>query len=242
MSPPSRLPCPCCRQLTVRERGRFEVCPVCAWEGDGQDEADADAVRGGPNGELSLTQARHNFAAFGACAVEHLPMTRPPLPDEIPFPPAILALENESRGPGGRPTLARAYELLLAEWRRGNVDREIGLHLMFLAWYLLCEPPQLTGLHETCTPPADPATVWHEVHTKFAGRIRRDAEMAYAIGLMAHLFPYLLGDEADLRELSREYRALYRSLAPDGASTSWFAERGAYGEYFRHQTSADGGF
>jgi hypothetical protein len=58
--------CPCCRSVTLPERGAFEMCPVCFWEDDGQDDHDADEVRGGPNGMLSLTQARAKFSAAGA--------------------------------------------------------------------------------------------------------------------------------------------------------------------------------
>jgi Cysteine-rich CPCC len=54
--------CPCCGYLTLSSRGDFEICNVCFWEDDCQDDHDADAVRGGPNGNLSLTQARRNFA------------------------------------------------------------------------------------------------------------------------------------------------------------------------------------
>jgi len=61
-----RVVCPCCRHRTLRERGAFEICPVCSWEDDGQDESDAGVVRGGPNGGLSLTQAQANFRTFGA--------------------------------------------------------------------------------------------------------------------------------------------------------------------------------
>lgn len=59
-------PCPCCSFLTLDMRGCFEICPVCFWEDDGQDDDDADRVRGGPNGRLSLTEARKNFRALGA--------------------------------------------------------------------------------------------------------------------------------------------------------------------------------
>jgi hypothetical protein len=38
---------------------------VCFWEDDGQDDIDADIVYGGPNGSLSLTQARHNYQERG---------------------------------------------------------------------------------------------------------------------------------------------------------------------------------
>ena len=70
--------CPCCRYQTLDERGSFEICPVCHWEDDGQDDPDADEVRGGPNGSLSLAQARPNFDAFGACDLEARRRVRPP--------------------------------------------------------------------------------------------------------------------------------------------------------------------
>jgi len=60
--------CPCCGCRTLGERGGDEICPVCFWEDDGQDDHDADEVRGGPNDKLSLTQARQNFREFGACS------------------------------------------------------------------------------------------------------------------------------------------------------------------------------
>jgi len=60
----------------------FELCPVCFWEDDGQDEHDADEVRGGPNGPLSLTQARANYAAFGASERTFLEQVRLPTADE----------------------------------------------------------------------------------------------------------------------------------------------------------------
>ena len=56
--------CPCCRYPTLHERGGDEICCLCNWEDDGQDDADADDVRGGPNGSYSLTAARLNFKAF----------------------------------------------------------------------------------------------------------------------------------------------------------------------------------
>ncbi len=58
--------CPCCFQLTLKERADFEICLECGWEDDGQDDADAHMVRGGPNGRLSLTQARLDYRAYVA--------------------------------------------------------------------------------------------------------------------------------------------------------------------------------
>ncbi len=45
---------------------------MCYWEDDGQDDGDADVVRGGPNGTLSLSQARANFRAFSASGPEFI--------------------------------------------------------------------------------------------------------------------------------------------------------------------------
>jgi cysteine-rich CPCC protein len=74
--------CPCCGYLTLPERGGDDICPVCFWEDDGQDDHDADTIRGGPNYHLSLTQARKNFANIGACDERFLRNVRPPKPEE----------------------------------------------------------------------------------------------------------------------------------------------------------------
>lgn len=64
-------------------RGGDEICEACFWEDDGQDDQDADDVRGGPNAALSLRQARLNFEAFGATDPKFVSNVRPPLPDEV---------------------------------------------------------------------------------------------------------------------------------------------------------------
>jgi hypothetical protein len=73
-SPESREPCPCCGRRTLATRGDYEICRVCWWEDDGQDNRDADRVSGGPNDRLSLTQARANVLMHGISdpAREHL--------------------------------------------------------------------------------------------------------------------------------------------------------------------------
>ncbi|MFI0355160.1 CPCC family cysteine-rich protein [Actinomadura sp. 9N407] len=80
-------PCPCCGYLTLEQRGYNEICQVCFWEDDGQDDHDAGSVRGGPNRGLSLTRARDNFAAFGASERRRLPNVREPHPHEHPLAP-----------------------------------------------------------------------------------------------------------------------------------------------------------
>jgi hypothetical protein len=74
--------CPCCGFLTLDARGGDDICPVCFWEDDGQDNHDADEVRGGPNSALSLSEARENYRRLGASDERHLPSVRPPRPTE----------------------------------------------------------------------------------------------------------------------------------------------------------------
>jgi hypothetical protein len=76
------LRCPCCEFKTLSERGGFEICPVCFWEDDGQDEDDAHKVFCGPNGGISLTEGRANYLGFGACQRQSLPYVRKPFPKE----------------------------------------------------------------------------------------------------------------------------------------------------------------
>jgi Cysteine-rich CPCC len=77
--------CPCCGYPTLASRGSFEVCAICYWEDDGQDSHDADRVRGGPNGSLSLTQAIRNFAVVGACEERMIDRVRQPTDQEKKF-------------------------------------------------------------------------------------------------------------------------------------------------------------
>ena len=81
---PAQLPlrCPCCGFRTLSERGAYDICPVCFWEDDGQDDHNPDVVRGGPNGALSLTQARANYRRFKACEERFVKNVRPPRPEE----------------------------------------------------------------------------------------------------------------------------------------------------------------
>lgn len=76
--------CPCCGFITLAERGAYEICRVCFWEDDGQDEHDASEVRGGPNRGLSLREARRNYQEIGACDERCTRFVRAPLPHEHP--------------------------------------------------------------------------------------------------------------------------------------------------------------
>jgi hypothetical protein len=60
----TRYLCPCCGYPTLEERAAYDVCFLCTWEDDGQDDPRADEVWGGPNGDRSLTYARQQFKQY----------------------------------------------------------------------------------------------------------------------------------------------------------------------------------
>ncbi|MCC9602269.1 hypothetical protein LOC67_17075 [Stieleria sp. JC731] len=65
--PIDRFPnaCPCCGYATLDERCGWEICRICWWEDDGQDNHNATLVAGGPNSHVSLARARLNFITSG---------------------------------------------------------------------------------------------------------------------------------------------------------------------------------
>ena len=156
---------------------------------------------------------------------------------------AILDLENRSVGPGGEPTLGDALELAASEWRSGNRDRELRLHVLFLCWYCAVEPPFLTGLKESTFPSTRLPQLFQDVYDTFKDGILDDAEGLFIVGLMAQLAPWALGEDASTwNSRSATFRARYRKLLPGGLSPTAFAGRGAYGEYFAGQVAVPGGF
>jgi len=63
--PASMIPCPCCGRCTLEGQEGFDICMVCGWEDDGQDNTDANQIFGGPNQGISLTRGRINFLISG---------------------------------------------------------------------------------------------------------------------------------------------------------------------------------
>jgi hypothetical protein len=71
-----RFRCPCCGSKTLETPATLALCPVCWWEDDGQEDDDASQVRLTVNGELSLDEARRNYALFGAAHPRFQPYVR----------------------------------------------------------------------------------------------------------------------------------------------------------------------
>ncbi len=160
----------------------------------------------------------------------------------MPIPQNALDLENRSIGVNGEPTLAVAYEILKEQWQSGDRDRELGLHLMFLAWYGLIEPDFVTGFSETDGSGQERMQMLTEVHTYFEPQIYQDAEMLYVFGLMAELFWFMLDDAPTWEKRSIEYHQHYRALLPNGIDPTIFYNRGAYGDYYFGQAKVKNGY
>ena len=157
------------------------------------------------------------------------------------IPLEALELENRHIGQHGEPTIGEAFKILRSDWAKGNRDRELCLHLLFLCWYGLAEPPNLTGFaeHEVDKLPGFFAEVFDYVQPA----IDADAEMLYTVGLGAHLFGYLLpGGERIWDRRSEEYRQRYRQLCPNGIDPSIFLNRGYYGHYYYGHASVEMGY
>jgi hypothetical protein len=161
----------------------------------------------------------------------------------VALPQEVLDLEIRSVGDHGEPTLGLALRRCVALWEGGQRDRELRLHLIFLAWYCNLEPPHLTGAEISAFADDALGRLFFEVFQTFEETIADDPECLYVIGLMASLAPYLLGDTEAAWELrAKSYQTRYRELLPQGLDSEVFAGRGAYGTYFSGQVVVRGGF
>lgn len=59
-----RFICPCCGYPTLDEKDSYEICMLCDWEDGGQNDSDSELVKGGPNADYSLEEARDNFKKY----------------------------------------------------------------------------------------------------------------------------------------------------------------------------------
>jgi hypothetical protein len=74
----ARFRCPCCGHKTLQAPNALGLCPICWWEDDGQEDADASEVRLTVNGQLSLAEARSYYDRVGAAHPRFLPYVRKP--------------------------------------------------------------------------------------------------------------------------------------------------------------------
>jgi hypothetical protein len=96
--------CPCCGHATLSERGAYQICPVCFWEDDGQDSADADEQRGGPN-RVSLREGRASYLRSGASVEADRDKVRRPTAEEVPL--RRFSDDGREIEPAGGPAAGR---------------------------------------------------------------------------------------------------------------------------------------
>ena len=78
-----KYPCPCCGCLTfdAPPDGNYDICPVCFWEDDpiASEYPDEACCCNG----VSLSEARKNYAKFGACSEKVIDKCRKPTFEEM---------------------------------------------------------------------------------------------------------------------------------------------------------------
>ena len=70
--------CVVCGFLCAGDFG--DICPVCGWEHEGMEIINPAVPVGGPNGDLSLKEARVNFKKYGVAKLNFIEWVRSPKP------------------------------------------------------------------------------------------------------------------------------------------------------------------
>mgnify|MGYP001056955283 FL=1 len=140
---------------------------------------------------------------------------------------------------------AADYTTLKGMWKIGERDRELALHLAFLAWYGLVEPWFLTGFTKNFDY-QELQAIWHECYQFLNPEQAEDAEILYTLGLMLSMFAYVMGGDMNVWESKAEaFRTRYRRMLPRGISEiapQIFQSIGLYGVYFMGQSRVVDGF
>ncbi len=133
-------------------------------------------------------------------------------------------------GSDGQP-LPKSYEYLEACLLEKDPGKDVALHFLFVAWYLLVEPPYLTGLNEAEIPSSSIRQSISRIFAYLDQFIWTDTEAAIVVAHMIYIAPYLFGDEKNALHV-RE-RILKTVEQPDEKQkANIFGNRGFYGHYF----------
>jgi len=106
----TRYACPCCGYPTLFERGGYEICELCNWEDDGQDDPHENEIWGGPNGSYSLASARLNFQRYYIMYDPHEVTTR------------IRGNMNSAIEDQAKRTIAGAFDVMIGETDQSVID------------------------------------------------------------------------------------------------------------------------
>jgi|SRR5215216_716748 len=128
----------------------------------------------------------------------------------------------------GAPSLGKALNMLLDRWKSGERDEETALRLLFLLWYNIVEPINLTGLSQETD-----SSLFVTIFREAGGASQARPVILFAVGKMAEMFPWAIGDEKEWGDRSRRLIDKAIREEPD-ISAETFAGRGAAGDYFQH--------
>jgi hypothetical protein len=140
----------------------------------------------------------------------------------------IGRLEAQFDGLDGKPTLGRAYELLMARWNGGMRDRETALRLLFLSWYTVAEPTGMTGLESVSV---DMNLTREFLEAAKLDDDEEDDELWFAVIAMTDVAPYAFPDMEYWMALAEHYKDRLGDRASH-MDARVFEGRGAYGSYF----------
>ena len=128
----------------------------------------------------------------------------------------------------GAPSLGRALDMLLARWNSGARDEQTALRLLFLLWYNIVEPINLTGLPQDTDP-----SLFIKVFEEAGGESKASPTILFAVGKMAEMFPWAIGEEKEWEAISRKLIEKAVNEKPD-ISANTFAGCGTAGDYIQH--------
>lgn len=127
--------CPGCGFPTLEERGGFNICDVCTWEDDGQDDGADSILSGlqtqgisisGPNGNLSLTENRINIGRILENNIELIDGEIDPDPARVL---RTIAFYRQRREQIGERITGdeHPHDHILLEWKEVRKDLQMAL-------------------------------------------------------------------------------------------------------------------
>jgi hypothetical protein len=112
----------------------------------------------------------------------------------------------------------------------------------FVDWYRDIEPTHPTGLNQTVIQPSQLPVILKGACSTCAGELSDDAEALHIIGLIAHLYPWCIGEDVPTWEArSKACQVRYRELASKGIDSARFEGRGTCRDYFADQAAIESG-
>jgi hypothetical protein len=128
----------------------------------------------------------------------------------------------------GEPSLGNALEIVAQQWAAGARGEGTLIRLLFLIWYGVVEPPALTGLPMHYSGPS-----FEEVFESAGGEERASPLVLWAVGQMAEVAPWAIGEEEYWRKAARRLLDRARQLKPHFTASD-FVGLGTAGDYLQH--------